>query len=156
LLNAATAVSLALCPATLRVWASNVIVMCRWDVGSPEFKRNVSLGSFGGRLALGMGRSPAEIPSGVGWYPAGWHPLSLSTARFDVLGFALWRDPPLGWALAVPGWLVPLLFALLPGSRLLRTYRLRRAERRGRCPDCGYDLRATPARCPECGRVFPP
>ena len=29
----------------------------------------------------------------------------------------------------------------------------RTAERKrfGRCPNCGYDLRATPGRCPECG-----
>ena len=24
-------------------------------------------------------------------------------------------------------------------------------RRRGRCPNCGYDLRASPGRCPECG-----
>ena len=29
--------------------------------------------------------------------------------------------------------------------------RRERAKRYGRCPNCGYDLRATPGRCPECG-----
>jgi hypothetical protein len=49
----------------------------------------------------------------------------------------------------VPAWVPLLLLAVLPLSRLARM----RKGRSGVCPACGYDLRATPERCPECGRA---
>jgi hypothetical protein len=55
-------------------------------------------------------------------------------------------------AFRVPWWLIAAVLALPP---LLATRRrgLRRQRRaKGLCEWCGYDLRATPGRCPECGR----
>ena len=46
------------------------------------------------------------------------------------------------------------LSALLPGLWfLLFIRRRRRAKQAGHCPTCGYDLRASPEHCPECGMI---
>ena len=59
-------------------------------------------------------------------------------------------------SIAVPHWLLILLTAVAPlawlRSDLARRHRCRRV-RHNLCPECGYDLRATPGRCPECGGV---
>jgi hypothetical protein len=55
--------------------------------------------------------------------------------------------------LTVPHWSVVLAGAVLPVTRLAAVAGRRRRRRLGLCPACGYDLRATPDRCPECGAV---
>jgi hypothetical protein len=71
-------------------------------------------------------------------------------------------DPGFAIAVGVPCWMVAVLLALWPMActvrHLGRVYVARRRARRGCCPACGYDLRATAdprgptlTRCPECG-----
>ena len=92
-------------------------------------------------------------------------PRAWSSANRQWLGFSYVRDDSwlpkaqLQWgyptarsrALFVPHWAIVALTAILPATALLRYARNRKRRRDNLCPKCGYDLRATPGRCPECG-----
>ena len=51
----------------------------------------------------------------------------------------------------VPLWAPVAAAALLPLAWVFAMVRRRRCVGAGKCRNCGYDLRATPGRCPECG-----
>ena len=52
-----------------------------------------------------------------------------------------------------PHWFVALFLLIIPAFWVIKKCRSRVRRADGLCPTCGYDLRATPDRCPECGRI---
>jgi len=83
-----------------------------------------------------------------------WQRLSVLPVSYVVVALQIWTEA-LHWGPTVSFFLW-ILFAVLlwPVLRQEAADRRRRiAERNGLCPACGYDLRATPGRCPECGVV---
>jgi hypothetical protein len=75
---------------------------------------------------------------------------------FRALGLAAWHQwVPEGTTqiVVVPYWMIVVVTLLLPLRAGVTGLRLRRRRRRGLCLACGYDLRGTTDRCPECGTV---
>jgi hypothetical protein len=54
-------------------------------------------------------------------------------------------------AITFPYWLPLMALACSPSFRLVGLVRKHRRKTLNKCVTCGYDLRATPDRCPECG-----
>lgn len=79
------------------------------------------------------------------------------TRRSSLLGFEYAQSISYGdsgdvgdW-IVVPHWAVASFASILPGIWVVRLWRANRRSPLGYCPTCGYDLRASNDRCPECG-----
>jgi hypothetical protein len=122
--------------------------------------------SSNGILQVSAGRllSPDYAPP-PGWNGSFW-PFRRAADRYLVdlrdetfFGFAAqrWRQqsPQFQadvWIMKFPHWLPALCFAACPAGWFVRRRKRHAHARVGLCSSCGYDLRTTPDRCPECGR----
>jgi hypothetical protein len=115
------------------------------------FRRHV----FPNQWSLSRGDAAEHPPSYAGTWPppTGWR---------GWVGFGYRRQGPRDTSMGevarefVFPWALPfLLSAAIPAWAARRAFRRRRLQRRGLCRTCGYDLRATPGRCPECGTPAP-
>jgi hypothetical protein len=93
---------------------------------------------------------PPERRRLLTWFGGGLERESDGLFFTPAAGGANTPSPVIGVSLHIPYWSVVLLAMVLPGASRTRSWRSSRRRRAGRCANCGYDLRATPDRCPEC------
>ena len=77
-------------------------------------------------------------------------PMKLPQWKPGVLSQSLIRGTR-GWELVIPDWAILIVAGLV--CALWWRYGRRTLQPPGCCDSCGYDLRATPDRCPECGKI---
>ena len=175
LLNFLTGLSLFLSAASGVMW-----VRSTWWIDNVYATPSVNRGYFhfwsGSRwleLRLVTGRDARLPPAPHSWYEAFAVDAALrdygagvtdkvrSNHGFRGIGFAWYRGPftfgQREWGVFLTWPLLMALAAALPVGRVVLGARAaaRRRRRSGKnvCAACGYDLRATPERCPECGAV---
>jgi hypothetical protein len=155
--------SLVLCMATVAAWVRSYQAhdVALW---SPASGRLLSISTFRGGLFAGVmepffidnwptHRAEAASSSPVDYAELG----GPQDSTLHRLGFSLLQKfyPSEQRYFACPYWFIMLLTAILPAARFVGWRRRARRLRMhpGLCRHCGYDCRATPDRCPECGRV---
>ena len=159
LFTLASAVSLLLCLAACVLWVRSYGIkdgIWWWrSSGDPTWPRRSEVLTYEGRIIYYSITGPAPGVEGWGYdswviAPSGWNnPVADPTRTFFGFRFSARGKPPHHRPVAsLPLWLPLMLLSVMP----VRWYmRRRRGLRPGLCPACGYDLRATPDRCPECG-----
>jgi hypothetical protein len=155
------AMSLLLCIGAAAGWARSYFVADRWIL------------NWGG--PYGIYYELASAKQAVYYFRTKWQPPSLGKLKVSYESYPITsktigpvKDLPsfFGFSfcftggpqsrsreliLRIPYWFFVLLAAVPPVCHVVRRIRARRRIAHGRCAMCGYDLRATPERCPECG-----
>jgi hypothetical protein len=163
LLDAATLVSLALCASLVMLRERS---KSRLDeVGYARAYSGVYLQSVNGCIVL-QRIDVSLIDTSLASTPTGWGYTCRELGGIAELGTSgFWRTSTTfatakgtysarSWAM--PHWAAIIATLLLPTIVVVRRRLRDKRARHGHCPACGYDLRATPDRCPECGALPAP
>ena len=149
-----SAISLLLFVAVCGLWVRSYWVESRVEHGmtDPEFYKRatawrVSSKSGGAEATIFWERDVSRHGKRADWSVAGFHWVRAASIPYDTETTFVQFD-----FLRVPYWFLVGLTALAPLKGIGLLYRNSRRRLPGTCPFCGYDLRATPERCPECGR----
>jgi len=158
----ATALSLTLCVGTA---AMGVRSYWHVDYYSWQDERRIP------PIKIPAGLFPTTLPNGMPMPTTmgrsyGPKPLMYSENGWIVYVRDMFYDPTTGehyvrtlqFPISLPYCLLVILTGALPAHWILvrRTPQAEVRRSRGLCLKCGYDLRATPDRCPECGSISPP
>jgi hypothetical protein len=177
LFNLAAAVSLVLCVATVALWVRSYWGSAQygWTWQARSRARSAEIYAVAGSIGLAFIHSIDHRPNYNGApdvFETGWtfwaahdggRPYFPENGERNWGGYGFWLDlgdDTPGWRfqmnvriIEVPAWSLATAFVFLPAIVLIRWYRCHRQP--GLCTRCGYDLRATPERCPECGTAVP-
>ena len=174
LLNLVTILSTLLLTALVALWIRSYWVHDVYGVvhgeDDPAIARVATVVSTAGVIILSRSTVTYTNPNGAA--SAGFLRRTLSGRKSVPVPSGPWRfDFPLPgihhwgtarpdrtsdeWFVTVPYWLVAALAAVLPAWRFRRAWLRRRRAVPGVCRACGYDLRASSGRCPECGTEVP-
>jgi hypothetical protein len=158
MLNGLTILSMLLSIGAISLWVRDVLREDRLVLSGYDASRHGYVQSQHGvlRVELTRGARPVgspKVPPGWHWQlsertPVPWRPklsrIAMSFYHGDVRA-------------ELPYWLIASALACLPLIRLtaylVGRIKSRALARVGLCAACGYDLRASPDRCPECGKT---